>query len=262
MGSEFYNGKYTVTFISEFTSETKNTFDDFHLAPASRPVVNPPKQKTSYIDIPGMNGRLDASEILTGYPVFENRTGSLSFYVLNGYEAWYDIYNNALAFLHGRDIKMILEEEPLYFYIGKFAVNKWESKKDNSEITIDYDVEPYKWAIETTTDDWLWDIFDFELGIIGQDVFDHITISSEEYTEFEIDPYYLGAAPICPVITVHEVTDTLTTKIYNAKMDTTFEHELVTGDNQFPDLVLHRTDAKLYFKGTGEISITFRKGML
>lgn len=262
MGNAVYDGKYSIDFKSLLLDETKNSYEDFHLAPKSRPVIDPPKQKTNYIDVPGMNGHLDASTILTGYPVFENRTGSLSFYVLTGFEDWFDVYNRALSFLHGRQVEFILDDEPQYFYTGVMEVNKWESKKDFSEITLDYDVEPYKWSVQTTTEDWLWDTFDFELGIIGTDTFRDVDINYVDYTEFEIDPYYLGDAPICPLISVSSVTSTISIKIVNSLINYTKEYELQTGDNQYPDVVLHRNDAKLYLKGTGTISMTFRKGIL
>ena len=67
----------------------KNTWDDWHLIPSSRPLFNPPTPKTKYQDIPGANGKLDLSEALTGYPVYDNRIGSFEFYVMNGYQEWY-----------------------------------------------------------------------------------------------------------------------------------------------------------------------------
>ena len=66
----------------------KNTWDDWHLLPSTRPLFNPPPTKTKQVDIPGANGAIDLSESLTGYPVYENRTGSTEFYVANGYQDW------------------------------------------------------------------------------------------------------------------------------------------------------------------------------
>lgn len=55
----------------------KNTWDDWHIVPSSRPVIKPPTKKTNYLDIPGADGNLDLSEALTGYPVYNNREGSI-----------------------------------------------------------------------------------------------------------------------------------------------------------------------------------------
>ena len=64
----------------------KNTWDDWHLVPASRPVFLPPDVKTNYIDLPGADGHADATESLTGRVLYKNRTGSIEFYVMNGYD--------------------------------------------------------------------------------------------------------------------------------------------------------------------------------
>ena len=62
------------------TFGSKNTWEDWHLVPTSRPLFLPPKQKKSITDIPGGDGVLDMSEALTGYPVFNNREGSFEFH--------------------------------------------------------------------------------------------------------------------------------------------------------------------------------------
>ena len=63
----------------------KNTWDDWKLVPSNRPVIDPPTQKTNYIDIPGADGSLDISTALTGYPVYNDRVGSIEFIVMNDY---------------------------------------------------------------------------------------------------------------------------------------------------------------------------------
>lgn len=151
----------------------KNTWDDWHLIPASRPLFNPPNQKTNYIDIPGGNGVLDASEILTNYPIFENRKGSNEFYVMNGYGSWKDKFSDIMDYLHGRRVKAILEDDPNYYYQGRMSVNQWKSEKDWSKIVLDYDFYPYKFEAVAPGDSdgtnyfyWQWDPFSFVDGII------------------------------------------------------------------------------------------------
>ena len=72
----------------------KNTWDDWRLVPASRPVFNPPAQKVKTLEIPGGDGVIDLSQSLTGYPVYQNRTGSIEFIVMNDFIQNYnsDIY--------------------------------------------------------------------------------------------------------------------------------------------------------------------------
>ena len=51
----------------------KNTWDDWRLVSPVLPSFAPPTQKTTYLDIPGASGVIDLSEMLTGYPIFNNR---------------------------------------------------------------------------------------------------------------------------------------------------------------------------------------------
>ncbi len=130
----------------------KNTWDDWHLVPTSRPVFNPPAQKVKTIDIPGGDGVIDLSQALTGYPVFQNRAGSFEFIVPNGFEPWeagkieqtpwHSVYSEIMDLIHGQSLRAILEDDPEYFYEGRFTVNSWKSQKDWSRITIDYSVAP------------------------------------------------------------------------------------------------------------------------
>lgn len=145
-----------------------NTWDDWHLIPASRPLFNPPGVRTNYIEIPGMDGILDATELLSGRPLYENRTGSNEFYVMNGYGSWAGRYSEIMNYLHGKKVKAILEDDPFYYYYGRMTVNQWKSEKDWSKITLDYDFYPYKMEARAAhpDGDWLWDPFSFVDGII------------------------------------------------------------------------------------------------
>lgn len=129
----------------------KNTWTDWHLVPASRPVFNPPPLKEHVIDIPGKNGVLDLSESITGFPVFDRREGTMEFYVMNGYQTWDVRYSTIMEYLHGRVMRAVLEDDPNYFYEGRFSINEWRSEKDYSRIIFGYKVDPYKRAIQTSS---------------------------------------------------------------------------------------------------------------
>ena len=156
----YYNGEHQVFFgqigdinpIEPIFSNYVGTWDTWHLIPVSRPVIAPPPLRKNMVDVPGANGSIDITDAPRGFPVYGNRTGSLEFYVdhsrdwgtSNGtpYD-WTTAYHAVCAYLHGRQTKMYLADEPYYYYYGRFAVNSWKSDKQAARITIDYDVEPY-----------------------------------------------------------------------------------------------------------------------
>ena len=125
----------------------KNTWDDWHLVPSSRPLFDPPSVKEHIVDIPGKDGVLDFTESLTGFPIYNRREGSIEFIVMNGYQEWYELYSAISIFLHGKVLRAVLEDDPDYYYEGRFTVNSWKSEKDYSRITIGYKVSPFKWRV-------------------------------------------------------------------------------------------------------------------
>jgi len=134
-------------------------WEDWHLVSSSRPLFLPPKLKDSYVDIPGGDGALDLSEVLTGTPVYSNRTGSWDLYVMNGYWDWVDAYSTIMNYLHGQRMYAILEDDKAHYYEGRFTVNTWRSDPSYSRITINYNVDPYKYTV--LQNEWYWNPFDF-----------------------------------------------------------------------------------------------------
>lgn len=168
---DYYDGVYDLIGNTKepfYDDDAVNTWDDWHLIPSTRPVINPPQVQTQYVSIPGINGELDLTESLTGSPTYKNRTGSLEFIVANGYEPWDVKYSTIMSYLHGKRKLMVLEDDRNYIYDGRFVVNNWKSDKTYSLITLDYNLYPYKKYIQSSlhASNWLWDPFDFVNGYI------------------------------------------------------------------------------------------------
>ena len=139
----------------------KNTWDDWHLIPVSRPLVNPPTAKVMFVDIPGMDGGLDLTTSITGKTMYGDRTGSWSFFVENDFKPWSNLYSEIMAYLHGKRYKAILEDDPGFYYEGRFSVNEWRSDASRSMITISYELSPYKMYESGASGKWLWDDLKF-----------------------------------------------------------------------------------------------------
>lgn len=246
----------------------KNTYDDWRLVPSSRPLFNPPAQKVTTIDIPGGDGLLDLSEALTGYPVYQNRTGSMEFIVLNDFRPWEVAYSDIMNYLHGRRMRAILEDDPAYFYEGRFTVNKWASQKDWSRITIDYSVGPYKWAISSSIDPWKWDPFNFQNGLIRTTTFANIRVTTQPKTLI-IDGEMIGKAPVCPTFHVSiGGSRVVRARFVNPFLGIEAEKLLRNGENQIPELVfLSPKGEKMTLQlscdsGEATVSIEFHEGSL
>lgn len=135
----YYEGAHSVIFGD------KHSWEDWFLIPASRPTIAPPPFKDNHLDLPGMNGKLDISEILIGKPLYDNRTGSFDFFVDQRPDwTWEIAKETILNYIHGKRMKVILTDELEYYYTGRLTINALRSDKAYSSITINYNFEPFK----------------------------------------------------------------------------------------------------------------------
>lgn len=223
----------------------KNTWDDWHLVPTSRPVVNPPKARTKYIEVPGADGFIDLSDMLTGQILYDNREGSWEFIVQPGQMLWSKVYSEIMQYIHGNFLKIILEDDPDFYYEGRLFVNQWLSDKNESKITIGYNLAPYKkYSLESRT--WIWDTFNFETDII------------REYKDMLVDGKLIvnvvgeKMASIPTIISSSDIT-----LIFNGK-----EYSLKKGMNRNENIVIHNGKNPMTFLGYAKVSIDFIGGIL
>ena len=222
----------------------KNTWDDWHLVPTSRPLVPPPSVNASYVTIPGSNGALDLTEALTGYPTYTNRTGSWEFLVLNGYGEWYARYSEIMGYLHGKKFRAILDDDPNYYYEGRFAVDSWASNKDWSRITINFNVGPYKIEVHGIDENWIWDTFNFETDMV------------HAYKDIEISDN-------TNVVIYNDIMRVRPTIICSAAMSVTYlgkTYQLTAGENNVREIVLSEGSNTLTFNGSGTVTIQMHGG--
>lgn len=229
MASYYYNEKHSIQIIPDelniykftrYKSGDKkgqiksakfngiNTWKDWHLIPATRPLFNSPKVKTNYIDLPGANGSIDATQVLSSYIYYQNREGSNEFYVANGFGDWASRFSEIMNYVHGRKVKVILGDDPGFYYRGRLAVNQWKSEKDFSKIVIDYSLDPYKYELLSTNDDWLWDPFNFYTGVIRKkENYTEVPMNatSADNLKFEMD-FYPREMPMVPTITIKSIS--------------------------------------------------------
>lgn len=140
---------------------TRHSSLDWFLIPKERPSIDKATVKEHYIDIPGINGGLDLTESLTGFPLYNYIEGSIDFIIRNDKVIpTLDSYNNITnkkeitwevlnrdirEFLNGKKRYMMFEDDPSWYYEGRFSVDKYTtSEGSNSTITINYKVYPYK----------------------------------------------------------------------------------------------------------------------
>lgn len=232
----------------------KNTWDDWHIVPATRPVFSPPDVKTNYVDVPGADGHIDISEALSGEVLYKNRSGSTTFYVMNGYKPWEHLYSEIMNYLHGQRMHVYLEDDPYYYYEGRFSVNSWKSDKSRSEIVIDYNLSPYKINKFSSAEPWLWDPFDFLEGVVRE--YDGLVVNGTK--ELLVVG---GRKTVIPsfIVTLSDSTKPVT---LSWPKSTEAVYSLYNGTTVLPDIKIKDETVLLTFRGNGVVSVDYRGGSL
>ncbi len=228
------------------TLNGKHTFYDYGLYVTNNPVA-PPEPKAQYIQIPGRNGDIDLTELLSGYTIYNNRIITL---VLGGKKNpnhWNSFMSGFLNEIHGKKVKIVFDDDKDYYYIGR-AVVKPDYARGNeiATFTVEINAEPYKYQILSTTEPWLWDPFSFVDGVI------------RNYTDIVVQGslIYKIIGSEMPVIPIMEV---------DVPMQVEFEGKvfsLQAGKNKIYDIVLRNHEYYLTFTGNGTVSIDYRAGRL
>lgn len=204
-----------------------------------------PEAKTDQIDIPGANGVIDLTEV-NGQVCYKNRTMTLTFSLDDDYAEWHLLSSMIAKELHGKVIKCILPDDPNYYYEGRFSL---DSKKTNDVITdivITGDVHPFKMDVYSSSEEWLWDPFSFEDGII------------RSYHDIEIS----GTTSVSVIGSEMPVVPKF---ICSTDMDLEFNSSvfhLSAGETTDYDIILSEGENQLIFTGHGTVTIEYRGGIL
>ena len=126
--------------------------------------IDSPEARTYQIDIPGRAGLLDASDMLFGRASFKNRT--LTIHLWYEYDLPNDLHTFILGKLHGKKMRIVTDDDPFFYRLGRLHVSTEKASATITEVTITADCGPYKISGDLCGELWLWDPFDFENGII------------------------------------------------------------------------------------------------
>ena len=149
--------------------------------------------KTSEVNIEGMDGVLDLTEYF-GDVKYKNRKLTFEFSTIIPMNEFLNLYSNIQNKLNGKYLKIILDEDPDFYYIGRIKVNDWKSNKRIGKITIEADCEPYKYRLrETVLNYVLTGKNDLYLDNLKRLVVPIITTDSEIQITFEERSYSLSA---------------------------------------------------------------------
>lgn len=202
----------------------KHSIDDWDLLMVSK-TIGDAEPKTIDVDIAGSNGKLDLSE-WTGEILYNNRTLIFNFDIYDSPSNWWTLKRQITNYLHGKKLKIILDQDNNYYYYGRCKVTDFSNETTVAHITIECDCDPFIYKKEITTK-----------SIAGTGT---LTLSNSRKR-------------VMPTISS------------TASMQFTFEGKtfVVNGTLQSPDIILKEGNNIIeVISGTGTLTVTYQEGEL
>lgn len=226
-----------------------HSYKDYELFPRSKMSVQPPEVRETYIDIPGLDGELDLTEVLTGHPSYSSRDAKFEFTVVDR-SRWDYAYSRLMNKVHGKKLYVIVEEDGNYYYTGRLKVNSFKSKKNTATIVVDGHFNPYKVSLVATSEEWLWDPFNFETDV------------ARDYKGLEVDgsSTYTIVGSKMPVRPAFKASASGITVSINGSSP----YSVATSGYQTPDNFPEIRDGEyqMTFSGNGTVNVKFEIGSL
>lgn len=222
-----------------------HTERDWDLKPVSI-YIPMPTPKTHMIDILGGDGSIDLTEI-NGRPSYNDRKGIELVFDLRGndYQTWFAKYSEFAAEVHGKKIKMVLDDDPDHYYMVRLQLDGKKTNPVYGEIVFSGTAEPFKYDLQASNEDWLWDTFNFETGVIRE--LKDLSITEENNT-ITITGGGIDTAPVFIVTEADNLQFAYGGRTYTLKV----------GRNRFPAVRVGEDDVTLTFSGTGKLSVEYR----
>lgn len=214
-----------------------------------------PEPKLNMIEVPGRNGLLDLTNAL-GPVTYSNRQVWGSFREYGDVSDHIDKYSEIMNRFHGQRVKVVLDAEPDYYYDGRCTVSTEYTDSKSRLINIAVDADPLKYPVYASDEDWLWDPFNFNTGVIRN--YKNITINGTQSV------YVIAYdQPESPKFRVSLMAG-------QSSMRMMFDNEvyyLNNGVNVFPEISIRSADVytdihEFTFSGYGTVSIDMKGGIL
>lgn len=125
-----------------------HSYDDFNLILAEKEIGSA-EVKTNYVDVDGAHGQIDYTEYF-GEPKYRSRSLSFKFNTIVNQSQFMELYSDIQNALNGRRLKIVLDDDVDYYYMGRLQVSAFTNDKNIGQISIDCTCEPWKYRENPT----------------------------------------------------------------------------------------------------------------
>ena len=125
-----------------------HSFRDLRLILSSKELGSP-AVKENKIDIPGADSALDLTDFF-GEPKYDDVTHKFEFSTMVPHKDFPLLFSQVKNAIHGKRLKIILDDDPAFFYWGRCKVSVFTSSKNIGNVKVECTCEPYKYKIGKT----------------------------------------------------------------------------------------------------------------
>ena len=111
--------------------------------------IGAPLVKTKLIEIEGADGSIDLTDFF-GEPKYGDVTHKFTFNTIVPWNDFLSHYSQVKNALHGKKMRIILDDDPTFFYVGRCYVSTFTNEKNIGTITVECECEPYKYKLNQT----------------------------------------------------------------------------------------------------------------
>ena len=125
-----------------------HSYNDLHLILTEREIGSP-EVKTSKIEIAGADSALDLTDFF-GEPKYSDVKHKFNFSTIVSQTQFPALFSTVKSALHGKKMRVILDDDPLFYYMGRLTVSGFTTEKRVGKITVEADCDPYKYKLAKT----------------------------------------------------------------------------------------------------------------
>lgn len=206
-----------------------HSYDDLHLLLTGKEIGSPEVKRRS-IDIEGADGELDFTDFF-GEPKYANVQHQFTFESIRPRNEQLSQYSDIKNKLHGKKGRIILDDAPSFFYVGRCSVSKYTNEKCIGKVSISCDCEPYKYKLDETV----------------------VTQAVDGVVEVSLTNARKRAVPLLTIETDSGLNIVFNT--YNV-------WDLAAGTYTLPELELAEGENIVTVTGSGSITFSWREAML
>lgn len=206
-----------------------HSYRDLHLI-LSEKEIGAPEVKMNTLDVPGGDGELDFTEFF-GEPKYGNVQHRFTFTTIQPRADLLTQFSTVKNALHGKKVRIVLDDDPTFFYMGRCEVSSFKDQKGIGTIVITCDCEPYKYMDALT--------------VVYQKVDGVIDISLLNSRKRSVPEVWIETASSLNII-----------------FNTSNVWDLSSGTYTLPELELTEGENIVTVTGTGAIAFTWQEGGL